>query len=206
MKQLTKIGTFLVLSIFAFTSCNNDGVFPADDDASALADFMFLATTNDTTSTGRSHGKCNVTEVAITDLPAAVTSYITANYAGATIDRAGKLDNGNFVVKVTKADATHTGLVFDAAGAFVSEKTHKGGKGGTPVAVADLSATIKAYIAANYAGATAEKAFTNAEGKFFVVIKKADATFVGLGFNADGSFISEMSKKRKGGHGGKSKG
>ncbi|MFB0908963.1 MAG: hypothetical protein ACI9V1_001939 [Spirosomataceae bacterium] len=206
MKNLTKLGVFLLVSIFAFTACENDNsISPfSTDDESALLDFMFLATANDSTNTNSDHKKgwrggkkCNVTEVAIADLPAAITSYITANYADATVDRAGTLENGNYVVKITKTDATHAGLIFDAGGVFVAEKTGKRGSRGTEVAVADLPATVTAYITANYAGATIKKGMTNEEGKFLLIVQKADDTYVGVGFEADGTFISEMTRKKK---------
>ncbi|MDP5120714.1 MAG: PepSY-like domain-containing protein [Spirosomaceae bacterium] len=207
MKNITKIGVFILLSIFTFTACDSDSsVSPfSTDEESALLDFMFLATADDSTgtTTNRNHGwrggkKCNVTEVEVADLPAAITDYITANYAGATANRAGTLENGNYVVKITKADATHAGLVFDANGVFVEEKTGKSGSRGTEVAVADLPTTVTAYITANYAGATIKKAITNDEGKFLLIVQKADETYVGVGFEADGTFISEVTKRNKG--------
>lgn len=206
MKKMTKLGVFILLSIFTFTACENDNsVSPfSTDDESALLDFMFLATADDSTgtTTDRRNGwrggkKCNITEVEVADLPATITSYITANYADATVDRAGTLENGNFVVKITKADATHAGLVFDADGVFVEEKTGKSGSRGTEVAVEDLPAAVTAYITANYADATIKKAITNDEGKFLLIVQKADETYVGVGFEADGTFISEMTRKGK---------
>lgn len=206
MKNLTKLGLFLLVSIFTFTACENDNsVSPlSTDDESALLDFMFLATADDSTGTDtdrrngwRGGKKCNITEVEVADLPATITSYITANYTGVTVNRAGTLENGNFVVKITKADATHAGLVFDADGVFVSEKTGKRGSRGTEVAIEDLPATVTAYITANYEGATVKKAITNDEGKFLLIVQKADETYVGVGFEADGTFISEMTRKGK---------
>lgn len=206
MKKMTKIGVFMLLSIFTFTACENDGSvspFSADDE-SALLDFMFLATADDSTATNSDHRKgwrggkkCNVTEVDVADLPTAITAYIAANYTDATVNRAGTLENGNYVVKITKADATHAGLVFDADGVFVEEKTGKGGSRGTEVAVADLPAAVTDYIAANYAGATIKKAIANEEGKFLLIVQKTDESFVGVGFEADGTFISEMTRKGK---------
>ncbi len=207
MKNITKIGVFIFLSIFTFTACESDrAVSPfSTDEESAILDFMFLATADDSTgTTNRNHGwrggkKCNVTELDVANLPAAISSYITSNYAGSTSNRAGTLENGNYVVKITKADATHAGLVFDANGVFVKEKTGKSGSRGTEVAVANLPTTITAYITANYAGATIKKAITNEEGKFLLIVQKADETYVGVGFNADGTFISEVTKRGKGG-------
>ena len=207
MKKLMRLGLFAFVGLFVFAACEDNGSvspFTADDEV-ALLDFMFLATANDSTNTGqpdrkrgwRGGKKCNITEVAVGDLPAVITDYISTNYTDAAIDRAGTLENGNFVVKITKADDTHAGLIFDANGEFVEEKTGKRGSRGTEVAIDALPATITAYITANYEGSTLKKAYTNEEGKFLVVIQKADETYVGVGFEADGTFISEMSRKGK---------
>jgi hypothetical protein len=194
---------FLILSLFAisigFTSCDKSDVSPSTDE-SAYVDFMFLATTADSSKTTHNGKKCNLTEVAVASLPAAITSYVSTNYAGATIDRAGTTTEGNYVLHVVKADGTHAGLIFDSKGAFVEVRQGKGGKG-TEVALADLPAAITSYISTNYAGSTTVKAMTNADGKFGVLITKADATKLMLGFNADGSFVGELSMDKKGGKG-----
>jgi hypothetical protein len=194
---------FLILSLFAisigFTSCDKSDVSPSTDE-SAYVDFMFLATTADSSKTTHNGKKCNLTEVAVASLPATITSYVSTNYAGATIDRAGTTTEGNYVLHIVKADGTHAGLIFDSKGAFVEVRQGKGGKG-TEVALADLPAAITSYISTNYAGSTTVKAMTNPEGKFGVLITKADATKLMLGFNADGSFVGELSMDKKGGKG-----
>lgn len=205
MKHTIKVGVFTLLSIFAFMSCENDAASPfTADDESALLDFMFLATADDSTNHRgpKHHGwrggkKCDITEVDAADLPVVIITYIASNYTDAAVDRAGTLENGNYVVKITKADGTHAGLVFDADGVFIDEKTGKRGSRGTEVAVADLPANITAYMTANYADATIQKALTNETGKFLLIIQKADETYVGVGFEADGTFISEMTRKGK---------
>lgn len=194
---------FLILSLFAisigFTSCDKSDVSPSTDE-SAYVDFMFLATTADSSKTTHNGKKCNLTEVDVASLPAAITSYVSTNYAGATVDRAGTTTEGNYVLHVVKADGTHAGLIFDSKGAFVEVRQGKGGKG-TEIALADLPAAITSYISTNYAGSTTVKAMTNADGKFGVLITKADATKLMLGFNADGSFVGELSMDQKGGKG-----
>ena len=194
---------FLMLSLFAisigFSSCDKSDVSP-NADSSAYVDFMFLATTADSSKTTHDGKKCNLTEVDVATLPAAITSYINTNYAGATIERAGTTTGGNYVLHVIKSDGTHAGLIFNSEGAFVEARQGKGVKG-TEVALADLPETITSYIATNYIGSTTIKAMTNAEGKFGVLIEKADATKLMLGFNADGTFIAELSMNHKGGKG-----
>jgi hypothetical protein len=64
--------------------------------------------------------KAKLTEVDITTLPATVSAYVTANYAGYTIKKAGKDVDGNLLVGI-KNDTGHKVLKFDAAGKFVEE-------------------------------------------------------------------------------------
>lgn len=185
-------------AIIGLTSCDKSSVDAVADGESAVMDMIFLATTDDSTGTFRGHrGKCNITEVAAEDLPATVTDYITANYAGSTIERAGTNDAGTYIVKIMKEDGTYAGLAFDADGSFLAEKTHK--SKGTSVAAEDLPAAITDYIASDYAGATLHKARLFDDGTYAVLIIQADETYLGLGFDADGNFVAELSMKdRKG--------
>jgi hypothetical protein len=64
--------------------------------------------------------RAKLTEVAITDLPVSVSTYVTANYAGYTIKRAGKDADGNYLVGLDNGTAPKV-LKFDATGAFKEE-------------------------------------------------------------------------------------
>jgi hypothetical protein len=64
--------------------------------------------------------KAKLTEVDITTLPASVGAYVTANYAGYTVKKAGKDADGNLLVGI-KNDTTHKVLKFDSTGKFVEE-------------------------------------------------------------------------------------
>ncbi len=121
----------------------------------------------------------------------AATDYIAATYAGATVERAGKAEENQFIVHIRKADGTHAALFFEADGTFVSEKT-AGDRHGTEVAVADLPGTVTAYLSSNYSGATIEKAFRDNEGNLVVVLRNADGTRVGTAFDAAGNFTREV--------------
>lgn len=190
--------------VVGFVSCNKNEVNPDDD--SALMDFMFLATGNDSTGVRGPHGKCDLTAVDVASLPAAIVTYVTTTYAGATIDRAGKTSEGIYAIQITKVDGTKAGLIFDTAGTFVKEHSGKGkGLKGTEVAVADLPAAVSSYITVTYAGSTIEKAMKSEDGKYGVLVTKADASKVLLGFDADGKFIAELSLKGKDGKKGKRK-
>lgn len=61
----------------------------------------------------------NVTVVAATDLPAAITTYINTNYAGATIEKAAK-DNttSDYIILIKTTDSKHVLLVFGSDGTF----------------------------------------------------------------------------------------
>lgn len=150
--------------------------------------------------------KSKLTRLATTDLPAAVTSYITTTFTGATIDNAAKDDTGNFLVGITQ-NGTRKSLLFNADGSFNKEFAHRGGPGGpkglghgrdsiTQVAITDLPVAITSYITANYAGATINVAAKDANRGYVVMItqnreKKA------LLFNLDGSFNQEVVRKIK---------
>ncbi|MGR3811032.1 PepSY-like domain-containing protein [Jiulongibacter sp. NS-SX5] len=209
MKQLKFALIMLFGGAFAFTSCDSLSISPdaSADTESAVMDLLFLASTDDSTGTVRGHkGKCNLTEVAVEDLSAAITDYIAANYADATIERAGSNEEtGNTIVKITLVDGSHAGLIFDADGNFLEEKVRKGK--GESIDTADLPAAITDYISANYADATIEKARLFSDGSYGVLLLQADETYLGVGFDAEGTFVSEFDLKDKRGkkHGKKRK-
>jgi hypothetical protein len=203
---------FLMAIAAAFSGCNDNDTGPAQPAGSeeeSLSNFALLATLSsngarqgndstgtDTTRRGKGGNRCGLTEVEVTDLPAAVTDYIASNYAGTTVERAGKTDQNQFIVHIKKADGTHAGLLFEEDGTFVSEKTAQRGHG-TPVAAADLPEAVTTYLSTNYSGATIDKAFQDTEGNLVVVLKKADGTRVGTAFDAAGNFTQEVTFKGK---------
>jgi hypothetical protein len=79
--------------------------------------------------------KSKLTEVAVSALPASITSYLTTNYAGFTIKRAGTNTDGNYIVGLDNG-TNHKVVKFDATGKFIEEmaipphggKKRKGGK------------------------------------------------------------------------------
>ena len=83
---------------------------------SATGDFVSV-------STGSNNHSNHQTPIAVTDLLATITTYITTNYAGATITAAEKGRNGGFEVYLTTAAGVKLELYFSAAGVFVSVKT-----------------------------------------------------------------------------------
>lgn len=205
---------FLFSLSLALFSCEKNDTSPAEGEAVAadgeLSEFALLATLSssnarlynspDSASGGR---RCNLTEIEVSTLSATITSYISTTYKGATIERAGTTNQGETMVHIKKPDGTSAVLLFDAGGNFVSEKTHKGGHG-TPVAVADLPQSVTSYITSTYSGATIEKAIKDPEGKYVVLVKKTDGSLVGVAFDAEGNFTSELTMNGK--FGGKGRG
>nr|WP_293836522.1 PepSY-like domain-containing protein [uncultured Arsenicibacter sp.] len=129
----------------------------------------------------------SLAQVAITSLPSAITSYISANYAGATVNMAVKDDNRGYLVMITVNDTRKT-LLFNTDGTFNQElvKVLRGKV--TEVAAADLPAAITSYITTNYAGSTIKRAGKLSDGQYIVSVKPASGNPVDLLFAADGTF------------------
>lgn len=202
-----KITVFLVASFLGalMMSCQKDTLDPNanTDFASVVLSAARYSVAAD--STTKSHCKGKLTELAEADIPAAVTAYIVANYADATLKFAGTDAAGNVAVGLTLADGTHKGLLFNSAGNFVKELSHYGKHAKlTEVAVADLPASVSAYVVANYSGDTIKRAAKNEAGEYFVMLATTDKPMVLL-FNADGTFNKVLEKPMHGGkrfHGG----
>lgn len=198
---------FALVGLF-LASCNRDEVSAVEDDLTESLQLSAAraAATSDTVTKQKCKGK--LTEIAAADLPAAITSYISSNYAGAEIQFAGKDSAGQIVVGLKLADGTHQGLLFNADGTFnkALEKYKRGAKL-TKVEVSALPAAITTYIAEKYAGYEIKNAGTNTEGVYFIAIKNTDTVKV-LQFDAKGAFVEEKAApthpegpkgKRKGG-------
>lgn len=191
-----KVTVFLVASFFGLfmMSCDKDNTTPQDltefDDV-VLSAARYSAEADSTTQL-----KCKgrLTEIATADIPAAITAYLTANYADATVKYAGKDEAGKVVVGLSLADGTHKGLLFNSDGTFKEELTrYKKHAKLTKVEVADLPATITAYVVANFEGAEIKHAGTNEEGEVFVMVL-VDSKSVVLLFDADGAFVKQLEK------------
>lgn len=112
---MIRMKTVLVFScvvalVVGLNACNKTAVDPTDDAA---------ARTSGVTSSSLT-GPHNLTVVAVSSLPAAVTTYITTNYAGATIKDARTDADGNFLVAITVNNSLKL-LLFKADGTFVKE-------------------------------------------------------------------------------------
>ena len=149
---------------------------------------------------GGSHGKGGgkkgtLEQIAVADLPSAITSYISTNYAGAEIKTAAKDSTRGYLVMIVVSDQSKT-LLFNTDGTFNKEVSKPLRGKFTAVAVADLPAAITTYITTTYAGSTIKDAAKNAEGQFVVVVKTSDGKPVALLFEADGTFKQVLKQRR----------
>jgi hypothetical protein len=207
MRKFLFLG-LLAVSMLSLNSCQKEDLLGDELMSSSKTTNGSSATL---TSTDDRHGRPRPTPIDVSELPTTVTDYVTANYADGTIEHAGTLQNGNYVVMVENADGTKVGLMFDSTGAFVQElpPPPAGGPGGcglgghpTSVDVSTLPATITDYVTANYADGTIEHAGTLQNGNYVVMVENADGTKVGLMFDSTGAFVQELPPPPAGGPGG----
>lgn len=104
--------------VVSLNACNRSSVDPSTSDASARS-----ASVESTSLTGPH----NLTVVETATLPAAIPTYITTNYAGATIKEALKDPKGNYVVAIT-LNSTLKLLLFKADGTFIKVAEGKPGR------------------------------------------------------------------------------
>jgi hypothetical protein len=152
---------------------------------SAAGDFVSV-------SSGGNNRSNHETTIAVTDLLASITTYITTNYPGATITSAKKDWNGGFEVRLTTAAGVRIELNFTSAGVFVvGSDSHHHHSGGTVLLIInDLITDIKTYITTNYVGATIKEAHLESDGSYDVIITTADGIKLKLNFTAAGVFVS----------------
>lgn len=195
-----------LLSLASFlTSCKKDETTSIDSNAAEssmsesslakLTELALMSAKNEAgrDSTGRHERPCKLTEIGTGSLPPSVTTYITSNYADATIERAGENQAGHYLIAIKKADGTVSGLIFDATGVFLNKKALRPHPDlGSPVEIASLPGTITIYIADTYAGSTIEKANLRSDREYVVLIKKPDASLTALAFDANGNFLIEL--------------
>lgn len=212
MKKLLFLGIAFVG--FSLASCNKDILSPDSQlsNISANAGGVGDAGTANTDTTRMPPPKLD--SIAISALPSAITTYISSNYAGATVQKAGKDKDGNFVVLISQNN-TPKGLLFNSSGVFQKElpappqgkgspKGGPKGQGGTnagqgqqappqltAVDVKNLPSAITTYISTKYTGATVDKAGTDKDGNYVVLILVNNQP-KGLLFDAKGAFQKEL--------------
>jgi hypothetical protein len=194
MKKISLL--LLVLTSVWFAACQKDDVASPDaveesaDFESVVESAARYSVATDSVTIGKCKGK--LTEVAVADLAATITSYISTTYPGSEIKYAAKDQSGKVVVAITLADGTVKGLLFNADGTFKEElKQHEHKAKLTKIEITALPSAITNYITTSYAGATIKLAGTNDAGEYFVGILLDDKVKILL-FNADGSFNKEL--------------
>lgn len=110
MKALVVFSCMVAL-VVGLDACNQNSVDPATLDGSARIS---------SATSGTATGLHSLTLVDVSSLPAAITSYVSTNYAGATIKEAGKDGSGSYAV-VISLNSTVKVLLFKADGTFVKE-------------------------------------------------------------------------------------
>ncbi len=145
-------------------------------------------------SNGNNHSN-HETQVALADLLADITTYISTNYAGATITSAQKDWNGGFEVHIISATGVRLELNFNETGAFVvgSDSNNDHASSMVSVIIKDLIATIKDYITTNYAGATITAAHVESDGSYDILITTVDKVELKLNFSSTGEFVNVKS-------------
>ncbi|MBC8154256.1 MAG: PepSY-like domain-containing protein [Bacteroidetes bacterium] len=143
-------------------------------------------------------GGWHTAPISVSALPAAVTTYITTNYAGATITGAVKGPNNGYLVLIS-VNSTPKALEFNADGTFTKEVLKGVGRNKgdfQEIALTDLPTAVSAYITANYPTATLKRAAKSmTDGQVIVMLETTDNRHVALLFNADGSFKQVLTRK-----------
>lgn len=156
--------------------------------------------------------------IAAGELPAAVLSYLEANYAGYTVQQAYAVTNKSSQVTgyvvVILFNEKPVAVEFDASGTFRKVLEQREGKdrdgkgwhhGGRfdgrdgrhrdTVALSALPSAITAYYASNYSTDTLVAAFRNKDSSY-LVISKNNGAFASV-FSSDGAFVSRVQLQSK---------
>jgi hypothetical protein len=151
--------------------------------------------------------------VAFSSLPTAITTYLAADYAGYTSQKAYTVEDTlgtlNGYVVIIQYNGTPVGLKFDASGIFskVLEQRERGDMNGRgyhrggrfddrdglrrdTIALGSLPASISSYFAANYPLDTLVKALKNRDSSI-VVLSVNNGQFATL-FDVAGSFVKRV--------------
>lgn len=152
--------------------------------------------------------------IAQSDLPGSVSTYLSANYAGYTFNKAFSVVKSSgaataFVVVIFFNDKP-VGILFDSSGNFIKvlEQRERGdldGKGWhdggrfcdrnglqrDTIDISKLSSSILSYLATTYPQDTLVKAFKNHHDSSIIVISKNNGLFATV-FNASGVFLKRI--------------
>lgn len=151
--------------------------------------------------------------IAFSNLPAAITDYLTANYAGYTFQKSytDKDSSGNVAgyIVIIQYNNNPVGLKFDSSGAFVKVLEQREGhdleghgwhNGGDfddrdglkkdTIAIAALPSGITNYFTTNYAQDTLVHAYKNRDSS--IVVLSSDNGLFATVFDANGTFVKRV--------------
>jgi hypothetical protein len=238
MKKLGKLNYLLLCGAAALTvlaSCNKQSGLTPTDSSAAFANAIQVSLAGSTTVTKTSlngvvtttpittsgifivncyHNGDKKDSVTFASLPTAIGTYLTANYAGYTFQKAFKVSTSAGVIDhyvvVINFNGKPVGLKFDASGNFVlvyeqreghdlndDKGWHEGGCFGDrdgghhdTLAVSALPTSIKTYFATNYPTDTLLHAAVNFDATY-VVISENKGLFA-TAFTSGGTFIARV--------------
>lgn len=230
MKKSTTLNYIALMvfgAVFSMSSCKKDST-SVEDTNTISAEFQAVSagststfsSTNTNSSTdsiyvlGCYPPKGHLTVIAVADLPASITTYLTANYAGYTAIKFLKVTNQNNgaegFVGIIKFNDKPVGLKFDSNGAFVRVLEQREGKdlkkdngwhlGGLfdnrdgkhrdTLALTALPLGVKTYFAANYTQDTLQHAVVNRDGS--IIVLSLNKGIYATMFSSTSVFIKRM--------------
>lgn len=139
-------------------------------------------------------GRDSLNRVAVANLSTAITSYITTNFASATITAAALDATRGYLVMIAQ-DSQRKTLLFNTDGTFAQEIVRDLKGNYTVVAASALPAAVTNYITANYAGATIRAAGKSSTGQYKVLVQPTTGRLVELSFAADGTFVQAKTRR-----------
>lgn len=231
MKKLTKLNCLLLaglLALTAFSSCQKSGVASSTDKTTSTSQLVVangaILVAASTASTGTVATDAiyivhayttGLTKDSVTfaSLPAAIGTYLTANYSGYTFLKAFKISTSAGVTDsyavVILFNGKPVGLKFDASGNFVlvyeqcegrdlgGQGWHEGGRFGDrdgkhldTVAISALPSAVKAYFTTNYPTDTLLHAAVNLDGSYVVI--SANKGLFATALTASGTLIKRI--------------
>lgn len=229
MKRAFHYGVAIACAITAavgITSCNKDSSATSGTDTASGTSSSSVITVAVTDTSGNKvtdsiymiHN-CGMEfhrdTVSASNLPAAVTTYLTTNYAGYTFVEAFSVVNNRTAaikgyVAIIVFNNKPVGLLFDASGNFIGvlEQRERGDLTGIgwhvggrfrdrdislrdTVSLSALPAAITGYFSTNYAQDTLLKAFKDVRDGYYLVISSNNGLYANL-FNASGNFVSRI--------------
>jgi hypothetical protein len=206
----------LFSSILFLSSCSKEYSVPlAASGTVASSQIIGVGISATTTDSIYVVGACapedHLDSLAVSGLPASVTSYLTSNYGGYSFQKgfAEKDSSGNITgyVVIINYKNNPVGLKFDASGNFVrvleqrdrqdltGKGYHEGGCFGNrdglhrdTVSLAKLPAAILSYFTTNYPKDTLVRAYLNNNGSYIVFT--VDSSAYATVFTSNGTFVS----------------